>query len=217
MRLLRALAGLSWFLVACGGGTDPSGSRGPAEAEDVTSGAETGGPDRPAGASAQAELAATLALPAGPEGTVVCALAGGAIRWLLPVPEGFASLSIEGRCHLTTEDERSTVMVDAVAVGDAGAEQQLGIEPDGVRRWIAAGFAPDAQPVAEGTIRVAGETTHWYRLHDTVGDPAVPIEMMAMRRTIGAHHVLVVVFLKEGASWTWDAAEAWVRGIRRAP
>lgn len=205
---------LSLVCVSCGSSSEPStpDHDEPGEA----TGGETGSGQSPA-RSAQSEYLESLSLPAGPDGTVLCSLGGGAVRWLLPLPEGFVSLSIEGRCHLTTQDERSTVMLDAIAVGDAGPEQQLAIEPDGVRRWIAAGFAPNARPVSEGTITMAGASTHWYRLRDTTGEPPVPIEILALRRTIGGHHVIVMVFLKEGSSWTWPAAEEWIRGIREPP
>lgn len=209
---LVAAAGVA----ACGGGSsDTSGASGGGE-RGTTSGDEEASEPEDTSGSAQEELARSMQLPAGPDDTVVCTVANGAVRWLLPVPEGFISLAIERRCHVTTRDERVTMMVDAIAAGDAGPERELAVEPDGVRRWALAGFAPDATDVSEGTISIAGETTHWYRMRTTAGDPAAPMEIQLMRRTIAGHHVIVMVALKEGASWTWQDAADWLDGIRPA-
>ncbi|MFW5921299.1 MAG: hypothetical protein ACOCUS_05615 [Polyangiales bacterium] len=146
----------------------------------------------------------------------VCSLAGGSVRIVVSVPDGFALARAPESCMVAEEHGKipSFVTISAIAVDDAGPEQKLG-EPGGVLAWVEATgvLGEGVSQVGEGRTELLGADVGFVRV---VGEPqglGVRREVALMSTRQASHHVVVMAVYPPGDDAARERTMSLLEGI----
>ncbi len=114
----------------------------------------------------------------------------------IAMPKGlFTIKSKEEQCTVFAgEDPKSAeLLVHFMLVSDldAGTEQLLNIEPDGVRQFLLKSILENGKTIDEGALTLLGKSTQFYRLSGTLD--GVERELLATRVVLGEHNFVAAV------------------------